>query len=185
MAVVMIRADRAPVPAIEAALAALQPSSDAQVADAQTILAEALYQAQLAEKHRGRRMGEGPYCGCCGQPKTDELWNDPLIPSDCPVTKENGPRPAGKPDECFYCHSKIGEQHKPECVCRRKTVRIRLSIEFDHDTVESWDREAIDFHLNESSYCLSNLMTEIEEDARAAGCLCRIAVAEVMGGAGL
>lgn len=34
----------------------------------------------------------------------DEYGNPPIVKKD-----DTGIRPAGKPDECFYCHSKVGE----------------------------------------------------------------------------
>lgn len=39
-----------------------------------------------------------------------------------------GIRPAGKPDACFYCHRKVGEQHAESCVIVVKRVLLRYSF---------------------------------------------------------
>lgn len=46
------------------------------------------------------------------------LANWPTVSADDP-----GIRPAGKPDECFYCHAKVGELHWPECCVVVKDVK--------------------------------------------------------------
>jgi hypothetical protein len=44
------------------------------------------------------------------------------------VTPLNGPRPAGKPTECFYCKQQIGDEHAPDCVCRVKVVMVKVEM---------------------------------------------------------
>lgn len=80
---------------------------------------------------------------------------------DCPVTKENGPRPAGKQTECFYCHKQIGEQHEWECVLRERRVIVRMTTEYEIDVQESWTKENIEFHRNDSSWCATNALDEL------------------------
>jgi hypothetical protein len=43
------------------------------------------------------------------------------------VTPECGPRPAGKPDECFYCRAAMGADHNIGCPfrCVPATAHIR------------------------------------------------------------
>lgn len=72
-------------------------------------------------------------------------------------------RPAGKPDECFYCHSKLGDEHKHNCVIRKKTVVVKLEIELVRTVPEDWDKQFIEFYLNDSSSCQSNLLGELKE----------------------
>jgi hypothetical protein len=72
------------------------------------------------------------------------------------VTKENGVRPAGKQDECFYCHQKLDEEHKADCVLRRRTVVVKSTLEHVISVPEDWNEEEINFYLNESSSCTSN-----------------------------
>lgn len=42
---------------------------------------------------------------------------------------DDGIRPAGKPDECFYCKQKIGTQHKSDCVMLTQRGKVRLNLE--------------------------------------------------------
>jgi len=93
-------------------------------------------------------------------------------------------RPAGKPDECFYCRSKIGDQHAQGCVIRTKTVVLTLQMSIAVEAPENWDNEDVLFHRNESSWCASNYQKEIEAYFeyidREGCCACRnIRVTEV------
>ena len=83
-------------------------------------------------------------------------------------------RPAGKPDECFYCKAPMGAPHKWECVIPTKRVRLRTTFEYEVDVPRSWDAENIEFHRNESSSCAQNIIQDIETFAEAEfnGCLC-------------
>lgn len=56
------------------------------------------------------------------------------------VTPENGPRPAGKPNECFYCEAKLGEEHRVGCVLRTKRVAVRAVIEYEVMIPEHWGK---------------------------------------------
>ena len=88
-------------------------------------------------------------------------------------------RPAGKPDECYYCGAKVGEQHKPNCVIRNKTIVARLTIDFVDSVPENWDTEVIDFHYNNSSWCASNILNRLEERNNFR-CLCDVASFEYL-----
>ena len=89
---------------------------------------------------------------------------------------EKSVAPAGRSDECFWCKSKLGSQHKYECVIRKKTVIVSAAIEYLVSEPESWDTDMIEFHRNESSWCQSNGIDEIQEAAEkyaaAHGCQC-------------
>lgn len=67
------------------------------------------------------------------------------------LLNDNGIRLAGKPDECFYCHSKVGEPHKRDCVVIRKRVKMRFIVEIETDEPHSWTKDDIEFHYNNSS----------------------------------
>ena len=82
-------------------------------------------------------------------------------PETFKVTEENGPRPAGPPDECFYCHTPLGDQHKAECVCRKKTIMMQYTIEIPIVVPQYWGKENVEFFTNDSSSCGSNHVTEI------------------------
>lgn len=91
-------------------------------------------------------------------------------------------RPAGKQDECFYCHAKVGEQHKENCVIRSRTVNVDFTIHMVIDVPESWDEEQINFHYNDGSWCASNLLSMLKyRDEVTDHCLCGIVDAKYMG----
>jgi len=54
------------------------------------------------------------------------------------VPGDHGIRPAGKPDECFYCSQRIGVPHKPDCVMVTKRVRVRYSFDIEIDVPHHW-----------------------------------------------
>ncbi len=100
------------------------------------------------------------------------------------VTKDFGPRPAGPPNECFYCHARIGEEHKKAtgdvagCVLRERSVVVRFQVEVVMTMPEDWDAHMIEFNLNESSRCVDNTLAIIDKQNRLSepdetrGCLC-------------
>ena len=85
--------------------------------------------------------------------------------------KEFGIRPAGSPDHCFYCGEPRGGTHKADCVIRERTVVVKLTIEYTITVPEHWTPEDIEFHRNESSWCTSNALPELEK-LDENGCLC-------------
>lgn len=97
--------------------------------------------------------------------KTTDGW--PLV-----VENDDGIRPAGNPDECLYCRQKIGQPHGSECVCVTKRVKLRYTIEIETDLPHSWDKDMIEFHRNESSWCTDNLIDELQEYVDEGQCLC-------------
>ena len=106
-----------------------------------------------------------------------------MIHGDWTVTPDDdGIRPAGKPDECLYCRQRVGGTHMAECVIRKRTVVVRVTLDLVLKHPESWDEDSIEFHHNESSTCKSNLVRavdELDERLRASGgCLCSIARVE-------
>ena len=89
-----------------------------------------------------------------------------------PLVHENddGIRPAGKPDECFYCQQKVGQPHGPDCVCVKKLVELKVEARLDdgttftglwqHEVPHFWGVAQIEFHKNESSWCANTLTLE-------------------------
>lgn len=89
------------------------------------------------------------------------------------VPNDDGIRPAGKPDQCLYCKSRIGEPHALDCVVVKKVVRLKYTIEVDVQVPHSWSADDINFHRNESSWCAGNAVDEIVQQAKSGGgCLC-------------
>jgi hypothetical protein len=101
----------------------------------------------------------------------------PVVTSD-----DHGIRPAGKPDACFYCGSKVGERHGPDCAVVVKRVRVRYSFEFDISVPHHWTKETVEFHRNESSWCASNAIDELAKEFPEDGpCPCDGFRCEMMG----
>lgn len=76
------------------------------------------------------------------------------------VTQDDVP-PAGRPGECFWCRAKMGEPHKHECSTQNVPVEVEITIRGVITVPRSWDRDMIEFHMNESSNCLDNQIEEI------------------------
>ena len=101
-----------------------------------------------------------------------------------PLVKENdcGIRPAGKPDECFYCKSKVGQPHKHNCVCVSKKVKLKATIEYIKEVPICWDKERIEFQFNGGTWCADNLIEDINNYIKKTGdCLCMHTKIEVIG----
>lgn len=77
------------------------------------------------------------------------------------VTPTRGPRPAGKPDECFYCRKKLGEKHRSDCVIIQKSVVVKMTLEVIIDVPRSWEKDSIEFRMNESSWCASSIIRDL------------------------
>jgi hypothetical protein len=83
------------------------------------------------------------------------------------VTAEHGPRQAN-PNRCLYCKQPIGSLHLEDCVCRDRTVMVRMTIDICIKACESDTVEDIKFFLNEGSWCSSNII----DDLQRVECIC-------------
>jgi hypothetical protein len=86
---------------------------------------------------------------------------------------------------CLYCQSALGGRHAVTCVVPQKTVRLRVTIEFDVTVPDSWTRHDVEFHRNESSSCASNGWRDLRDAMREAGsrgakCFCGTAKYDVV-----
>lgn len=95
-------------------------------------------------------------------------------------TTENGPRPAGPPDECFYCKVKVGQEHKEDCGLRSRSVVVRFIFHCVVMVPEDWDQDMIDFHYNESTWCAHNAL-DFLDTRKEECCWCSDASAEYLG----
>lgn len=91
--------------------------------------------------------------------------------------QDDGIRPAGKPDECFYCNQKVGTPHDAECVCLKRRIRARYTYEIELEVPHKWTSADFEFHRNDSSWCSDNSIRELEEfseelEKRGDGCFC-------------
>ena len=90
------------------------------------------------------------------------------------VTKDDhGIRPAGAKDACFYCGSKVGEEHKTHCVVVTKRVRLKATLFYDVEVPHDWDQKSIEFKYNDGTWCTTNVTQDIQEYAEKSGdCMC-------------
>jgi len=101
---------------------------------------------------------------------------------------DDGIRPAGEPDACFYCGHKVGERHSPECVMveAKGTYLVMLDGErigtWIYSEPASWDKESRYFYRNLSTFCIDtikeagelNIDREFPYQAGENDCLCMI-----------
>ncbi len=78
------------------------------------------------------------------------------------VWNDDGIRPAGPADACFYCNEKIGSLHGADCVIVQKKIRARYIIEVDLTVPYHWTAEDFEFHRNDGSWCADNAIGDIE-----------------------
>ncbi|HYE20102.1 MAG TPA: hypothetical protein VEA69_16760 [Tepidisphaeraceae bacterium] len=92
------------------------------------------------------------------------------------LPNDDGIRPAGPPDECFYCRQKVGTPHGPTCVCVTRRVKVRYTFEIEIDVPHHWDDDHVHFHRNESSWCATNGLDDVtnfvDRQQGANGCVC-------------
>jgi hypothetical protein len=83
------------------------------------------------------------------------------------LADDYGIRPAGAPDERFYCHRKVGQLHRRKCYAIVKNVTYDVLANgvkvgtFTHEEPSFWDAEACESHKNESSWCSDNALHAI------------------------
>ena len=82
-------------------------------------------------------------------------------------TKDNGERDS-KPGICLYCGA-IKGTHTAECHVPQRTVVLEITIRYVASVPRVWDQSAIEFHRNDSSFCLSNDLMQI---CREDDCTC-------------
>lgn len=49
---------------------------------------------------------------------------------------------------------------------------MTVTIEILRAVPEDWEREDIEFHMNEGRWCANNIIPEIGDQAERTGCLC-------------
>jgi hypothetical protein len=86
------------------------------------------------------------------------------------LPNDDGIRPAGEPDECFYCRSKVGQKHEAECVTVSSYNLYRVLTKgskklvgvYKHYDPYFWTFQECEFHKNESTYCKDNALNGID-----------------------
>ncbi len=95
-----------------------------------------------------------------------------------------GIRESWKRDECAYCYRKVGHEHGIECVIPKRKVRVRFTFDIEADVPHGWDKDAIEFRYNESSWCADNAIQELDKltgDNHGGDCLCGKLKVEYLG----
>ena len=100
---------------------------------------------------------------------------EPDYPTFEVSVEDDGIRPKGEPDECFFCRQKVGQLHIKDCVItwRHKKIKLIALVEFEEEVPEHWDDENIRFRYNDSTWCASNLFNRFDnEDDEDSSCGC-------------
>lgn len=104
------------------------------------------------------------------------------------IVTADAQRPASMDGRCFYCRSEIGDAHDPTCVLLVRSIRIRMTVEYEIDVPASWDAEMIEFHRNAGTWCANNAIDELrdrfEPDDIESPCMCGAATFAYAGGDG-
>lgn len=74
---------------------------------------------------------------------------------------EKSKRPASSKEQCFYCGSLIGENHKQGCVLIIKKVLVKATIEYEIEVPSNWKRSNVEYSRNEGTWCSSNIIDEL------------------------
>lgn len=93
---------------------------------------------------------------------------------------DDGIRPAGRPDECFYCQRRVGQLHKKDCSIVRKRVELKLTVTMPDGRVITgvWltdephfaTPQQTEFMYNESSWCAGNILHDFRRREIALDC---------------
>ena len=81
-------------------------------------------------------------------------------------------RPASDKRVCFYCEQPIGTTHHKDCVLIAKTVKVRMTAEYEINIPNYWTSENLEFHRNQGSWCSDNAIDELKEVIDKEDCLC-------------
>ena len=84
------------------------------------------------------------------------------------VTEKNGRCPAIKEEKCCWCSAKLGEEHNLDCVCRTRTVKMEVIIQYVYTVPEAWTEEDINQFYNHGSWCAINVLDAFDK----MNCLC-------------
>lgn len=61
----------------------------------------------------------------------------------------------------------------------RQNRTVKITIHLPMSFPSCWDDKQINFHLNDSSWCASNLISELDKYDDKHGCICNICKLEV------
>lgn len=98
------------------------------------------------------------------------------------IVTRSAMRPASDKEACFRCGQPVGSEHKPDCVTIRKKVKVRMTVEYEISVPNHWNKEDIEFHRNEGTWCSSNAVDELSEIIGEDGCICNCTHFDYLGG---
>jgi hypothetical protein len=79
-----------------------------------------------------------------------DIWSMSIvIPFPLIAPNDDGIRPAGGPDKCFYCGQKIGTSHLRNCVAMTKKVKLRVTLDVELDQPHFSDPTGIESYFEE------------------------------------
>ena len=88
-----------------------------------------------------------------------------------------GIRPAGKPNQCFYCWQWVGEPHNKDCVCITKIMEYDIAAnlpdgrtflgKWRNDEPHFWGNDEMNWQRNGSAWCASNAKDIVWDDPLA------------------
>jgi hypothetical protein len=79
--------------------------------------------------------------------------------SSWPVTQDDL---SERPNGCRQCGASLGAEHVVDCARRKRTVVVRMQIEYVIEVPEHWTEDHIEFHRNESTWCAGNAQSELD-----------------------
>jgi hypothetical protein len=88
------------------------------------------------------------------------------------IVTEKAQRPARMDGSCFYCRQNIGDNHNDDCVLIHKKAIVEMKVRYEVSIPDFWTEGDVLFHRNESSWCSTNMLSEI--DNLAGDCICDI-----------
>lgn len=97
------------------------------------------------------------------------------------VTKE-ATRPNGNKTACFYCRQPIGTEHHATCVLIKKKVQVQVTFLREMEVPAHWEKDDMEYHWNDSSWCVNNLFRDIGEHIGGESCMCPFTEIIYMGG---
>lgn len=104
------------------------------------------------------------------------------LPMPLVLPRDDGIRPAGPPDACFYCQQKVGQPHLAACVTMLKRVKVSYTFELEIEVPYSWSAAEIESHRGGSSWCANNAIEDLRDYMDDFDtCLCRGFSAKVLG----
>ena len=60
----------------------------------------------------------------------------------------------------------------------KRTIRVTIDLPMEFPV--SWDNDMIEWHLNEGTYCLDNIIDRLSDYSEKHGCICQITKCKVI-----